>query len=444
MTPQRRQGSRRSASRRTRRSLDKDFQLFYAAGDKDVGLTALTHRPIADEDGYFMLLVSPRVELSKEQQVPRDMVLVLDTSGSMRGVKMEQARKALKYCLDNLDAQRPLRLINFATTVNKYRDKLLDADTEQLEQAQEVGRRPGSDRRHRHQRRPAEPPWTCAPRTAGRPFTIVFFTDGQPTIGETNPDKILKNVAGEEHRQHAHLHLRRRRRRQRHPARPARRAARGPSAPTSAPAEDIEAKVSSLYGKISHPVLTNLKLTAGDNVQLQRSLSAAAARPVPRQPAGRARPLHRQGPGGGQADRQGRQGDEGVRLRTDLPRRRPTTRRRSSSTCGRGARSATCSTRSASTARRRNWSTRWSSLAKKYGITTPYTSYLVVPDARSPLAAGQTAPAVDPIAFGAAGGGESFAGGGAGRYRRWRDNGNGGPASSRVPNRGEFVATTLV
>ena len=90
--------------------LDKDFQLFYTTSDKDVGLTALMHRPITTEDGYFMLLVSPRAELSKEQQVPRDMVFVLDTSGSMReDGKMEQAKKALKYCLDDLDRERPLR-----------------------------------------------------------------------------------------------------------------------------------------------------------------------------------------------------------------------------------------------------------------------------------------------------------------------------------------------
>ena len=77
--------------------LDKDFQLFYQLGDKDVGLTAITHRPVAAENGFAMMLVTPKVEIKKEYQVPRDMVLVLDTSGSMRGPKMEQARKALKY-----------------------------------------------------------------------------------------------------------------------------------------------------------------------------------------------------------------------------------------------------------------------------------------------------------------------------------------------------------
>src|SRR5207247_3555987 len=46
--------------------LDKDFQLFYTAGTKDVGLTALTHRPNPEAPGYFMILASPRAELSKE------------------------------------------------------------------------------------------------------------------------------------------------------------------------------------------------------------------------------------------------------------------------------------------------------------------------------------------------------------------------------------------
>src|SRR5262249_46124414 len=173
--------------------LDKDFQLFYSLGDKDIGLTRLTHRPVSTEDGYFMLLMSPKLEMSEKTQVPRDMVLVLDTSGSMHGVKMEQARKALKYCLENLRPQDRFGLINFATTVNKYRDGLVDASAEQVDNAKK---------------------WCDKLRATGgtaindallqalalrssdeaRPFTIVFFTDGQPTIGETDCDKIVKNV----------------------------------------------------------------------------------------------------------------------------------------------------------------------------------------------------------------------------------------------------------
>src|SRR5262245_58941160 len=114
--------------------LDRDFQLYYQAGGKDVGLTALTHRPMSG-NGYFLLLLAPRAELSKSQQAPRDMVFVLDTSGSMRGKRMTQARSALKYCLNNLGPNDRFGLINFATTVNKYNDRLLPATKENLERA---------------------------------------------------------------------------------------------------------------------------------------------------------------------------------------------------------------------------------------------------------------------------------------------------------------------
>ena len=89
-----------------------------------MGLTVLTHRPISTENGFFTMLITPKVEIPSEYQVPRDMVLVLDTSGSMRGVKMEQARKAMKYCLQNLGPKDRFACINFATTVNRYRGGL--------------------------------------------------------------------------------------------------------------------------------------------------------------------------------------------------------------------------------------------------------------------------------------------------------------------------------
>ena len=42
--------------------LDKDFQLFYGVGRKEIGLTPLLYKPVTAEDGYFMLLVSPQTE----------------------------------------------------------------------------------------------------------------------------------------------------------------------------------------------------------------------------------------------------------------------------------------------------------------------------------------------------------------------------------------------
>jgi Ca-activated chloride channel family protein len=248
-------------------ALDRDFQLFYTAGAKDVGLTTLVHRPVTGVPGHFLLLVSPRAELSKEQQVPRDMVLVLDTSGSMRGKRMTQARNALKYCLGNLEKHDRFAVMNFATTVNRYTEKLLPATSDQVEQAKKwvdgleaTGGTAINDA--------LLSALELRSSDEGRTFTIVFFTDGRPTIGETDIDKIKKNVLAKntantriftfgvgddlnatfldqlaEQSRALSTYVRE--------------------------FEDIEAKVSGLYSKISNPVLTDLKLEVSSEVKLQ-------------------------------------------------------------------------------------------------------------------------------------------------------------------------------
>ena len=244
--------------------LDKDFQLYYQAGGKDIGMTAVTHRPNSDQNGYFMLLLSPRAELSKSQQIPRDFVYVIDTSGSMRGKRLDQAKNALKYCLKNLEAQDRFALINFASTVHKQTEALQTASTQNIE----MGRRWVDDLEATGGTAIDDAlKAALAMRTndMGRMSTIVFFTDGQPTFGERNPDTILKNVlknntgntrifsfgVGDD----VNTVL-----------------LDGLSDNTKAVStyvretEDIEAKVSSLYSKISNPVLANLKMTPGEGV----------------------------------------------------------------------------------------------------------------------------------------------------------------------------------
>jgi Ca-activated chloride channel family protein len=363
--------------------LDKDFQLFYSLGDKDIGLTALTHRPVRNEQGYFLLLISPRLEMPKDEFIPRDMVFVLDTSGSMRGPKMDQARRALKYCLANLTAKDRFGLINFATTVNKYRDSLLESTADQVEHAKKwvdnleaTGGTAINDA--------LAVALALRSSDPSRTFTLVFFTDGQPTIGETNPDIILKNVSAKnmantriftfgvgddvnatlldqlaEQTRAVSTYVR--------------------------PAEDIEVKVSSLYSKISHPVLANLKLAAGGPVRL------AEVYP-PQLPD----LFH-----GGQLVVLGRYSGQGPAAIT------------LSGTVGMEAREFVFETTFADkTDDEREfvehlWGRRKVgylldqirvngekkelvdeavALAKKYGIATPYTSYLIVPDAAVPVA----------------------------------------------------------
>ena len=246
--------------------LDKDFQLFYSVGNKEIGITPLAHRPISSEDGYFMLLVSPQLEISKSTIIPRDLVLVLDTSGSMDNVKMDQARKALKHCLSNLNSGDRFAIVSFSTSVRKYRDELVEANSEQLDNAKrwvDALKAGGGTAIQAALDSALE----LRTKDEGRSFTVVFFTDGQPTIGEMRPEKIVKNVAANNSANTRIFTF-------------------GVGDDVNAalldqiadntkalstyvrPAEDIETKVTSLYGKISHPVLANVKLTTSENIKV--------------------------------------------------------------------------------------------------------------------------------------------------------------------------------
>ncbi len=250
-------------------SLDRDFQLFYSTGKDDVGLTALTHRPVSSDKGYASLLISPRFSLKESIKIPRDFVLVMDTSGSMRGAKIEQAKKALKYCLGQLDATDRFAVLNFSTGVSAYEDKLVDATSEQIKRAtkwvEELEATGGTAIDAALQAA-----FKLRPQTSERPFTVIFFTDGQPTIGETNPERIFRNVkdrlnantrvftfgVGDDVNAALLDQLA--------------EVTRGVSSYVRNE-EDIAHKVESFYGKISAPVLTNLKLTTSDNVRLSET-----------------------------------------------------------------------------------------------------------------------------------------------------------------------------
>src|SRR5690606_34240947 len=81
---------------------ESDFQLFYGLSNDDFGMTLLTYRE-PGKDGYFLLTLSPRDDISERELVNKDIVFVLDTSGSMADAgKMEKARSALLFGIRTL------------------------------------------------------------------------------------------------------------------------------------------------------------------------------------------------------------------------------------------------------------------------------------------------------------------------------------------------------
>ncbi|NIV32994.1 MAG: VWA domain-containing protein, partial [Anaerolineae bacterium] len=69
----------------------------------------------------------PDVDVDSQQVIAKDVLLVLDVSGSMRGEKIDQAKEALSFVLDNLNDEDRFNIIAFSTSTRSYARDLVPA-----------------------------------------------------------------------------------------------------------------------------------------------------------------------------------------------------------------------------------------------------------------------------------------------------------------------------
>jgi Ca-activated chloride channel family protein len=236
---------------------DRDFELYYTISDEDFGLNLLSYRE-PGEDGFFLLLLAPKVEVKERELVAKDVILVLDTSGSMRVEKLDQAKGALEFVLDSLNDEDRFNIVTFSTGVRQYATRLQPAKerNEALDFVQELEAVGGTD----INRALLE---ALAQIGDERPALIIFLTDGLATEGVVDTEQIIANVAqasteavrvftfgvGDDVNTILLDTLA-----QSH---------RGASAYVR-PGQSIEEKVSAFYAKVSSPLLADLDLNFGD------------------------------------------------------------------------------------------------------------------------------------------------------------------------------------
>ncbi|MDB6112912.1 MAG: vault protein inter-alpha-trypsin protein, partial [Pedosphaera sp.] len=170
---------------------DADFQIYFSPEKDEIGVNLMTYKP-AGEDGFFMLLAAPGIDV-KQKVVAKDVVFVLDTSGSMAGNKLAQAKKALEFCVENLNADDRFELIRFSTEVEPLFNYLVPASTENRAKATGFikdlkpigGTAIDSALREALKLDSGE---------EGRPVAVIFLTDGMPTIGTTDENQIIAGV----------------------------------------------------------------------------------------------------------------------------------------------------------------------------------------------------------------------------------------------------------
>jgi Ca-activated chloride channel family protein len=253
---------------------DTDFQVFYSVEAKsDVGINVLTYQDGADaEGGYFALMAAPSEAMADDRVVRKDVVFVLDTSGSMSSDgKLDQAKRALAFCLQNLNDGDRFELVRFSTEAEALFGQLRDASGENRKKADEFVRslKPIGGTAIEEALMAALGP-ADGPADKDRPCVVIFLTDGRPTVGTTDEkallEKLVKRLDGRTIRvfcfgigTDVNTHL------LDSIAEKTRAASQ-----YVLPQEDLELKLSSFYAKINLPVLANLELVFSGPVRFSK------------------------------------------------------------------------------------------------------------------------------------------------------------------------------
>jgi Ca-activated chloride channel family protein len=252
-----RSGDRRSVVTFESGQEPQDFQLFYSLSSADFGVTLLTHRE-PGKDGYYLLMISPKDDWSEQEYAAKDIVFVLDTSGSMADAgKMEKARAALLYGIRILRPQDRFNVVSFAGEERLMEARMITADDQGRKRGEAFAQslRPLGGTNINQALQAAMQQF----ESSNRPKMIVFMTDGLPTIGVTNADQIVGNASkartiglrlftfGVGYDVNTALLDKL-------------AAENGGVADYIEPKEDIEVKVSNFFAKVNYPVLTDLKL----------------------------------------------------------------------------------------------------------------------------------------------------------------------------------------
>jgi Ca-activated chloride channel family protein len=167
-----------------------DFLLYYAVSPGDLGMTLLTYRA-PGEDGYFLAVLSPSAA-AQTVILPKDLILVLDQSGSMSGEKIDQARAATLFILDNLNPEDRFAVVSFSDVASALTTALSPASSTSLGAAKEWVRRLEATGGTNIDQALATAFGLFD--DASRPKFLVFLTDGEPTVGEEDPAVLLAHA----------------------------------------------------------------------------------------------------------------------------------------------------------------------------------------------------------------------------------------------------------
>ncbi len=173
-------------------TLPDDLRVLYSTQAGAVGMNLISYRPNEKEDGYFLLLASPDLKARQTVAIPKTAVIVVDRSGSMSGKKIEQARQAVKFFLGQLNPDDRFNVIAYDSDVEAFRPAIQRVTPETLKAA--TGFADSIDAGGGTNIDAALKTALSMLSDAKRPNYVLFLTDGVPTVGERGERTIVANA----------------------------------------------------------------------------------------------------------------------------------------------------------------------------------------------------------------------------------------------------------
>jgi Ca-activated chloride channel family protein len=171
-------------------AMPSQFKLYYSTSSSLLGMSMFQFKE-KNEDGFFIADISPGF-IDQDQVVSKDITFIMDISGSMRGDKIIQARNTLTKCVEALNPGDKFEIITFGTEAyplfghrtvfDETSKKKAFAFIDKIEALGGTNMEGAFALAFQEKADPA------------RPSNVIFITDGKPTIGEYDEGKLMKKI----------------------------------------------------------------------------------------------------------------------------------------------------------------------------------------------------------------------------------------------------------
>ena len=235
-------------------AINRDFVLEFRPLQTAQAQAALFTQQAQNGEQYALaMLMPPSDSFTQSQRLPREMVFVVDTSGSMHGQSIEQAKKALFYALSLLDSDDSFNIVSFNNEVAAMSETPLIASDFNLRRAERFIYNLQAD--GGTEIKGALDAVLDGTQFEGFVRQVVFLTDGSVS----NEDQLFKHIAhtlGDSRLFTVGIGSAP----NRYFMRRAADIGKGTYTFISS-AHDVQPKMQQLFDKLAHPAMTNLALT---------------------------------------------------------------------------------------------------------------------------------------------------------------------------------------